>query len=400
MSARGMLVLLVASVALLAGCGKGSTQEGPVADATPQAAWSEDGSMHVVQGDVEREVHGDWIPWLWLPNGDLLMHTPSDSSGMAVYRPSTDEFVVKADDEWGRDKYDGAEHGLDSETGALNAPDVLLRIADGEQPADLDQGPPHFLVDYDYRLNEQARVELPAADDPTRFWRDYDHPVRVDGVTFIAFEDVAVDGGLTDPANTSGGILRVEGDQTATTARAPYVQRVFLSSDAAAVLAVTSGEAPEMGDVVPDRSDKRVLELDPTTGEVARELGAPDVYGDADWTIDRVDRVGPQVAAQITQDCSTGDSECDPRRTWVTEGNGWTEVDGQRGGTWFWQAPGTAVSWGEDGGPIRWTDGSDSRELAGTKATERVVSGALLPPAAVANLASSQFSPQRDPAVP
>src|SRR5690606_1033927 len=145
-----------------------------------------------------REVDGEWTPWLWLPNGDLVMHTPPDSSGMAVYRPTSDEFVVETDDEWGRDKYDGGEYGLDSETGAITATGALLRIVDGDQPDDLDQGPPHDLVDYDERLEERARVELPGPDE-AGVLRDYDFPVRVGASTFIAFEETAVGGDLTDP---------------------------------------------------------------------------------------------------------------------------------------------------------------------------------------------------------
>jgi len=357
---------------MLAACGEGAADEA-VGDETPQVAWVDGRTTHLVQGDVEREIEGEWLPWLWLPNGDLLLHTPSDSAGMGVYRPASGEFVTETDDEWGRDKHDGGEYGLDGETGAINAPDVLLRIVDGDQPADLADGPPHSLVDYDYQLEEQARVELPPADE-AGFQRDYDFPVRVGAVTFIAFEDVRTGGNLDDPRATRGGIVRVEGGRATVTAEAPYIQQLALSSDGAAVLAVTSEAPPEMGDVVPDDSRKSVVELDPVTGTVARDLGAPDAYAGADWQVERVDARGGRVAVQIATE--GGDPA---ERTWVTDGTTWTEVAGQSGASWFWQAGGAAVSWPESGA-ITWTDGSDDRRLAGAKVSQRVASGSLLQP--------------------
>ncbi|MET0930355.1 MAG: hypothetical protein ABWX74_12595 [Aeromicrobium sp.] len=376
MSARGRLVLFVASFAMLAACGEATGDE-PVGEATPQAAWVDGGTTHLVQGEVEREIEGLWLPWLWLPNGDLIVHTPSDSSGMGVYRPSSGEFVTRTDDEWGRDKYDGGEYGLDSETGAVNAPDVVLRIVDGDQPADLSSGPSHSLVDYDYGLEEQARVELPAAEDAGR-QRDYDFPVRVGDVTFIAFEDVRLGADLDEPDNAAGGIVRVEGDQVTVTAEAPYVQRLFLSSDAASVLAVMAEAPPEMGDTVPDGSVKSIIELDPVTGTIARDLGAPVAYEGTDWQVERVDEHDERVAAQIATECG-GTGACMPQRTWVTDGTTWTEVADQSGASWFWQAGGAAVSWPASG-PITWNGDTEERSLAGKKVSDRVASGSLLPP--------------------
>lgn len=389
MSLRGKLVLLAVLASMVAACGQGATA--PVGGATPQVAWDERGTVHLVQGDVERTIEGQWEPWLWLPNGDLLLHTPSDSSGMGVYRPRTGDFVTKTDDEWGRDKYDGGEYGLDGETGVLTATDVLLRIVDGDEPATPDQGPPHYLVDYDYRLGEEARVELPAADDPSRYRRDYDFPVRVGAVTFATYEDSVFDGPLSD--NPGRGIVRVEGGAVTTPAKDVDVRRLFLSSDASSVLAIVGGAPADEGTGDPtlvDPSRTRVVELDPVTGEIARELAVPEGYGEVDWEIERVDEVGGQVAVQIAEDCTAGGSgtadTCPPRRTWVTDGSGWTEVTDQRGGEWYWQGPTTSVSWATSGannartGPIGWADGSTDGQLAPKKASHRVVSGGLLPP--------------------
>ncbi|MET0447900.1 MAG: hypothetical protein ABW004_05820, partial [Aeromicrobium sp.] len=300
-----------------------------------------------------------------------------DSSGMGVYRPSSGEFVTTTDDEWGRDKHDGGEYGLDSETGVVNAPDVVLRIVDGDQPADLDEGPPHALVDYDYRLRERARVALPAADG-ARIQRDYDFPVRVGDVTFIAFEDVRIGADLADPDNSAGGIVRVEGDRVTVTAKGSYVQRLLLSSDGASVLAVTAERPPEMGDVVADGSRKSIVELDPVTGKVARDLGAPDAYAGGAWQVERVDEQGGRVAVQIATDCADT-AGCDPERTWVSDGATWKEVTEQSGASWFWQPGGASVSW-PAAGAITWTDGADGERLAGKKVSDRVVSGSLLPP--------------------
>lgn len=391
MSLRGKLILTLAlSASMLAACGGGATA--PVAGTVPQVAWDAGaGETHVVQGDVERTVEGHWEPWLWLPNGDLLLHTPPDSSGMGVFRASSGEFVTKSDDEWGRDKYDGDEYGLDSETGVLTAKDALLRIVDGDQPAAVDQGPPHYLVDYDYRLKEQARVELPVADDPSRYRRDYDFPVRVGAVSFATYEDSLVDGPLSD--NPGRGIVRIEGGEVTTPAKDVDVRRLFLSSDLSSVLAIVGSAPANEGSGDPslvDRSRMRVVELDPVTGEIARDLGVPDGYGAADWEIERVDKVGDRVAAQVTEDCTGGGTTaagvCAPRRTWVTDGDGWTQVTDQRGGEWFWQGPTTAVSWPTSGrsndafGPVGWTDGTTTEKLASKKAVRRVASGALLPP--------------------
>ncbi|MFT4188120.1 MAG: hypothetical protein QM621_06010 [Aeromicrobium sp.] len=338
----------VAALALLVGCGAGQSDgrdsQGPPfpdftgASAVPRAAWlDDDHDTQVVAGDVEETVEF-WEPFLWLPNGDLVLHTAADSSGMAVYRPSEDDIIAETDDEWGEDEF-----GLDGVTGAVMSDEEELLSVDEHGPEEPDE-----LVVQDFELEEVDRIELPEPDDD--LLRRYQPPVASEGATMVPYYDVP--NGGTDEERVYG-LVRVE-DGEVVADEPSEITGLFLSEDRETVLGVTSGF--------------HAVIVDPDTGEVDEDLGELPVprepsamdHRDGSAAVRYEQREGDRTVyldVAFVDGAWEHDDEASDEQVWYVDGG--RVVDGRHG-----------VEWQPDeGGDVDLAD----------DVTDLVVAGSLIP---------------------
>ena len=156
-------------------------------------------------------------------------------------------------------------------------------------------------------------------------------PVTVGGATFLRFSEVE-----DEEETLAYGVTRVgEDGSTSDVLMGERITRLRVSADGRSLLAVQQHKGEPCGGCVV-RQD--VVEIDPTSGEIAGTYGAPPGYT-KDWRITRVDKVGSTVAVRYEGICVTGDLACIPKQygTWTYRDRKWSKVAGsQRTETW-WQ---------------------------------------------------------------
>ena len=343
--------------------------------------------MQVVEGRFSRTV-GEWEPFVWLSNGDLFAHTPDDSSGMGVYRPDARKFVRKTDSEWG-----DSEFGLGGVAGHNTGRDVVLHLLGSHGKGGIGV--------YDLGLRRKDLIELPKA--PGKANRLLQSPVRVGKTTMVTYRDMKRTGYVDPKAVFDDGVLVIRGDSVKTVLKGRHVERLVLSTDGTAVVAILTAKVNGFGDTEDGYGPSQVVELDPRNGRTIAELGSPPGYEKDNWTVDRADKVGSLVGIQVSVDCTEvlGESparRCGPIQTWQSDGTSWTKVPGTTGREVYWQSPSARVSWtyqseaeaqakspDEDGslnmyGPIEYDVRGKHEVLAPKTAYGRVAAGSLLKP--------------------
>lgn len=387
-----MVIGLLMTALALSACGDGAAA--PPGVRPPQVTVNTNNDLRVFQGDDQRTVKG-YEPFFWLPNGDLIVHTPSDSMGMAVYRPSTGKYVVESRHEWGRTRNNGEEYGLSGEVGYLTASDVVLRLVDRSTNPAGNALPLDYtvLATYDFTLHKLSERRLPDSKDQKKRVREYDTPVKVGNVILVPYFESAIDGEIDKYADTApNGVVRIDGEAMTQIDGNAHLNQLYLSADAKSVLGLATKKRQLPSAEYSNGPGSRVVELDPVTGQVTKDWGFPKAYdNDAPWFVERMDKVGDMVAIQIATDCAYVDKpdRCPPRTTWTSKGGGnWTELTAQRGTMTYWQSPDTRVEWSEPTdrhqheGPVTAVTKGKRSVLRKTGGGERVASGGLLPPVA------------------
>lgn len=251
-------------------------------------------------------------------------------------------------------------------------------------------GDPDRLASYDLDLENTGVVDLPGTDNPDATTYNelarnyYGSAPTVDGATFVEWHD-----GSEFYEDGDYGVLRIEGDQQSNVLVNEGIVELFVTPDGAALLGLrqVSGQ-PCGGCIVP----QEIVEIDPATGEIAREYGMPDGY-DEEWRVQAVDKVGDRVAVRFYGSESTrGYPQEVPAGTWVFDGD-WTLLEGSDEETTWWQGEDRIVARpapGErpelDGFQLVWVSDGVESELPGELVWARgrrtawgSVAGRLLP---------------------
>ncbi len=265
----------------------------------------------------------------WLPDGRLLVQRRSyERSGRDIGVTGTRALLV------------------DPATGTVVRAVPGGFLADwGVTPEAITARTDDRLVVYAPDLTERRVVRVDASSVESDQVEGPDHPFSIfhaaytlDGVTWVQW-------GVNseDDTRTDHGVLRIEDGRVTEVLRNQPVVSLVPSHDGAALLVLMqdNGEDEDCGGCV---VEQRVVELDPTTGDVAADYGVPDGY-DRSWRVEALDKIGEQVVVRFA--LGEAETRTDPgvtRQTWVYDGD-WRHLD---------ELDGTRTTW-QDGGRLVWT---------------------------------------------
>lgn len=324
----------------------------------------------------------------WLPDGNLLTRGATTqrgrrdgedvggvSHGLRVLDPSTGEVI--------RARRGRGDWGVTPEAVTVRSEDrnrITVYDLDLSHPRTLDV--PDSAVETDQLEEGWATFQL------------YHPAYTLDGVTWALW-----DINSEDDFRTDHGALRLEDGEAIEVLRDQPVVDFLPSSDGAALLMLTqdNGDDETCGGCV---VRQRVVELDPATGDVAREYPMPPGYTEA-WRVDDVDKIAGTLVVRFEISAASEVRTTGTRfQTWTYDGS-WVhleELDNTR--TW-WQGGGRLtyepqeplrrlgvnppyqLTWHPDDGPDQVLDiGSDCpRSEGGTQLCPPLtVPGSLLPP--------------------
>ncbi|QIK68227.1 hypothetical protein G7072_19465 [Nocardioides sp. HDW12B] len=332
----GAAVLL----ALVSSCSGPSTESGepavldtgiepvPLDVAGPTYAAAVPGGLLVRAGDEER-VLPEADQARWLPGGTAMVDRSRRSMSLEL---------------------------LDVATGDL-APEEPVRIRGFDLPGRsvtqvnlLDSlREPAVLTAYSPGLERLWSLDLPDTDNPdaaevSELRRGYYNVApTIDGVTFVQWHDSA-----EDYEGGDYGVARIEdGAVVEDVLLNERIVALYLAADGAGLLALRQAEGEPCGGCV---VDQEVVEIDPATGEVARDYGMPEEYVE-EWRVAAMDKVGDRVAVRFTETEWREDPK-DPddvapvtvqRGTWVYDG-AWSVVEGSEDELTWWQGEDRVVA--------------------------------------------------------
>ncbi len=240
---------------------------------------------------------------------------------------------------------------------------------------------------------ELPDTDNPVADDIAELRRSYYNVVpTIDGATFVQWHDSA-----EDYEGGDFGIARIEDGELDNVLLNKRIVALYVAADGAGLLALRQADGDPCGGCV---VDQEVVEIDPATGEIAREYGVPEEYVE-DWRVAAMDKVGDRVAVRFTE-TAWRENPMDPddvapvtvqRGTWVYDG-AWSMLEGSQDELTWWQGEDRVVARpapregdARDGFRLFWLhDGveeplpGDLDSSAGPRYRAGSVAGQLLPP--------------------
>ncbi len=258
---------------------------------------------------------------------------------------------------------------IDPQTGGVIAERVAGSIGvtpEAISVLDIDSGTtvtvwsPDLADDYVLEVDESA-VETDQTGEYAQFHL-HGLPYTLGGVTWVEWSINSEEDDATDH-----GVLRIEGGKPREVLRNEPVVRLYPSRDGAALLLLMqdNGQDEDCGGCA---VEQKVVELDPTSGEIAADYRMPPDY-DHSWRVEDMDKVGDVVAVRFRIG-STEEGGTVRRATWTYDGT-WTEQAGihdtrtrwQDGGRLVWRQTEQRIDSGEgarftlewhpgDGGPI------------------------------------------------
>lgn len=273
--------------------------------------------MHTPSGP--REIDEVSYAW-WTRDGDLVA---AARSGLRRYGADGDDARVRAP-------------GLNPDQAGAT-PEAISALSDRDAlridvySPDLAEhrtiGVPADALETDQESSVPGEAELTLHGDP----------LTLDGVTWVEW-------GVNseDDTKTDHGILRIDGDEVDGVLRNEPIVRLYPANDGSALMLLRqdNGESEDCGGCVVEQD---LVELDPTTGEVAAEYGMPPDYT-RQWRVDAVDKVGETVAARFR----VYPGEAEDGQTAAAEWQLWT-YDGE----WSEQEDLAGVRvWHQDGGRL------------------------------------------------
>ena len=295
-----------------------------------------------------------------LPNGSILIdrNIAGDVDKPAypvIVDPATGEETV------GKNTYDANNGNV-----GFGRDSILVGTDDGKQ---------HVFAEFGLDFKKIRQVTLPGRSGSglpgDGRYSAYGAAVRGDGAVFIARSE------WKNVDSVSDSVMRLDDDGELTTVlKDRHIDEIFRASDG--TLLASRGESGPYYEGGPPLAD--IVELDASTGKIARSYGLPEpcadfepVFDDASC-VDRLDKVGGTVAAVVYESRKPADG-LDGFSTWRYADGAWTEVKSQRNHRVVWQSHSTRIQQQVDPAsydenpktyPIEWVEGDQVSEVPGT----------------------------------